>query len=153
MNQPNRLVRTGFRIIALAALVVTLVHTRANAQVTFTGACAPSVAINNTTNCSARLRFQPAIGPTLPVILVPPGGTAALPIPAGGLTLVGVWSLGGIQYGITAPPPGGCTCLPTDFYTCCVTLNPAAGCCFDVCYDPATCTITLRASTCAVCQV
>ena len=149
-----------FRLSSSAMVVATLVVlaaliglNRASAQIVFTPPCG-AITINNTTNCQAQLRLRTNPAGALPaVILVPAGGAVVVPVGVPNLTIGGVFSIGGNFYpAVVPPPPGGCTCLPGDWHTCCVTLNPALGCCFDVCYNPAACLITLRPALCGVCR-
>ncbi len=140
----------SFAAAAVFAALMLIVAAAADAQVVWNPPCANITVRNLSPVCPARLVLNtvPAMAP----INVPAGGVViigALP----GLVINSVGSLGGIIYPVLPPPPGApCNCLPGDFSVCCVTLPPAPGCCFDVCFNQATCTITLRPAACAVCR-
>ena len=140
----------GRLLAAVVAIIILLGTARGHAQVVWTPPCGV-INVVNTTGCPAQLRLITAPG-FLPIINLPAFGAAAFPVPFANMTINGVVSAAGNFYPAQPPPPpGACACLAGEFHTCCVLLN-AGGCCFDVCYNQATCTVTLRAALCGVCR-
>lgn len=139
--------RVATCLIALAMLV-TAADT-GFAQVVFRNPPCPAITINNNTLCTAQLNFVP-VPPGWPnPVLVPATGSIVLPgPPVGGMfTINGIRSMGGIFYPFLAPPfPVIVNCGAGDWWISNVTLGPPPGCCFDICANPATCTINLNPS-------
>ncbi len=142
----------SFTLAAAFAALMLIVAVAAEAQVAWNPPCAQTN-IRNLSPCPVRLVLNTTPMGAIPPINIPAGGVIGIATPPAGLVINSVGSLGGIMYPVLPPPPGApCNCGIGDFSVCCVTLPPAPGCCFDVCFDRATCTITLRPAACAVCR-
>lgn len=135
-------------VMAVIVIMMSIISADTlSAQVTFTNPpCVRVTVINNHPNCTAQLRFITAPAAWPPSVIIPPFGTVSLPVPAGGITVNGIVSAGAFFYPFNPPPPpAGVGCGPTNWWITHVTLAPML-CCFDICADPAACTITLRAA-------
>ena len=141
----------SFSFAAVFAALMLIVAVAAEAQVAWNPPCGVTTIRNLSPNCPAQLALR--ANAALPIYNIPAGGTIVVPTPPPGLIINGVDSLGPITSPVVAPGPvATCGCAIGDFTVCCVTLPPAPGCCFDVCFDRTTCTITLRPALCLVCQ-
>lgn len=123
--------RLGAALIAIALFLA--IGTVAKAQPCTTGA----LIVNNTSPFNITLCLVSV--PVIPCVNVPPGLSAVVPIP-NPTRITGVTSAGGFNYGWgpnPAPPPA--LALTS------VALPPT-GLCYDVTYDPATCTINVTLS-------
>lgn len=136
-------IRIPQSIAALVAAVMMIVAAQTSfAQAVFTNPpCAGVAIVNNHPTCTASLNFV-----TIPAGVWPPFTLAAglghfLPVPAGGVTVRGLILPGGGAVVLT-PPPAPAPCSPTAWWALNVPLGPLP-CLFNVCVDPATCSITL----------
>lgn len=151
--------RTGFiPAMICAALLIATAATTATAQVVFTSTRCPTVTItNNHAACPATVSFNTIPIGAWPVVTVPPGASIILPVPATGVVVNSINTLGGNVIAFNPPVrPASVACGPDDWWIANVTLTPAAVppapfCCFDVCADPCLCTITLWPTTAIQC--
>ncbi|HVZ41106.1 MAG TPA: hypothetical protein VHI13_17640 [Candidatus Kapabacteria bacterium] len=140
-------IRTSAMMMAAALTLAAFACIQtASAQLPWNPPC-PNTTINNTTLCTAQLNLVTIPAGAVPPVLVPAGTAVVIPTPPPGLQITGITSFGGFFYPVNPPaPPLGIGCLPTDFWIQHVTLGPPPGCCFNICFDVNTCTITLTNS-------
>ncbi len=138
--------------IYAAMAVIGLVSLFATAQRAAAGvpwACPGGTTVINNTTCAFTLSLR--VGPVAAIVRVPvPAGPGAVVfVNTAGVTSIDfVYSWAGNPFPVLAPPPvAPCSCLATDWSTCCVEVSP--GCCVDVCFAPApACRITINPAAC-----
>lgn len=153
MNYRTRL----FPAILCAAMLIATAAA-AIAQPVFTSTRCPTVTVtNNHAACPATVSFNTTPVGVWPVVTIPPGGSIILPVPAAGVIVNGITTVGGNAVTFNPPaPPAFVACGPDDWWIANVSLTPPAVppapfCCFDVCADPCLCTITLWPTTAIQC--
>ncbi|MBS1910475.1 MAG: hypothetical protein JST22_00690 [Bacteroidetes bacterium] len=119
----------------LAAGILLMAHSTAQAQVAWPNGCMGVANIVNNTTCTMRLDL---VDNALNVYsaTVPPAGAQIVGIP-NGTVFVGCNSAAGNTYAVNG---AGCV---TNFYL------TGASCCVDVCYDPTNCRVIISNSTAA----
>jgi hypothetical protein len=121
----------GAFIVLVLALFASAATVKAQAPPPCNGG---AITFNNPTAFPVNICLQTV--PPMPCIFVPAGLAAIVPVPVP-TNVVGILSTLGINYPFARnpfPPPG--------FWVPSVSLPPT-GNCFDVFYDPATCTVTV----------
>ena len=119
------ILRLTIAVMVTAAIMSLIPISSAEAQI-----CADTIiAIYNNTNCTVNLCLVP-VGCTT----IPPGIVLFKRVPAN-TNFTGVVSAGGINYPWVANPAA-----PPPLWVPRITVGPS-GCCVNVYYDPATCTI------------
>ncbi|MBS1913352.1 MAG: hypothetical protein JST22_15295 [Bacteroidetes bacterium] len=110
------------------------------------GGCLNTTICNRSTwTMTLNLVTTPA-GAIAPVTLVP--GQCINVATPGVASIDFVISAAPIRYPVLPPPPvPPCTCPAGTWSVCCVTLRPQNWCA-DICFDPATCTITINNAIC-----
>ncbi len=142
----NRVAALRRNIAAVIAIIAPLAGTTTWAQPVFLNPpCTTVDLINNSPCYAARVEFVESVGLWVPASVLPTSSTPLPMIPGVPLTVSGVISLNGNFYPFNPPNPTlGVNCGTGMWWIEGVTLGPPPGCCYDICADPATCTIWLN---------
>lgn len=129
----------------IVAVVAIVAAQRSFAQAVFTNPpCAAVSIVNNHPTCTATVNFATNPAGIWPPFTLAPGTARFLPVPAGGVKVLGMFPTGGGAIVFRAPPGPTPPCSTTAWWATNVQLNPPPACLFTICVDPVACTITLN---------
>ncbi|MBS1913986.1 MAG: hypothetical protein JST22_18500 [Bacteroidetes bacterium] len=128
---------------AFAAIAIMAAASAVHAQPLYTNPPCMNVAATSTSPCNAVMNLVMVPAGAWPNFTVPAGGTFNLPVPNTGVLVTGVTDIFGATIPLNAPPGPGCG--PGAWWVANVALDPSNPLCtVSICFDPATCTITIR---------
>ncbi|HVZ41105.1 MAG TPA: hypothetical protein VHI13_17635 [Candidatus Kapabacteria bacterium] len=134
-----RIGTTGRGLLMVSMLVLALIAGTRTLSAQVAWPCATITVTNNHAVAQIVVQFVTTPPGSIPPIGVAPGGSVISGVPPG-TTINGIISAGGFFYPVT-PPPSGAPCGPTSGMVSHVTMPPNNAC-FDLCFDPSTCTLT-----------
>ncbi len=129
----------------VVAIILVAASSRASAQAFFNNPPCAFVTVSNLNPfCNAQINLITVPAFVWPGFFLAPGAAVNLPVPIGGVQVLGLITPAGVPVRLNPPPAPFAGCGPTGWWAAGVPLDPLnPGCLFNVCADPATCSITV----------
>lgn len=134
-----RIGTTSRALLMVSMLVLALIAGTRTLSAQVAWPCATITVTNNHPVAQIVVQFVTTPPGSIPPIGAAPGASVIAGVPPG-TTINGIISAGGFFYPFV-PPPGAPPCGAGSWMVSHVTMPPNNGC-FDLCLDPATCTLT-----------